>query len=457
MTSQLVSIHTPGLKWFLNHLENEFESQASLQLYINALKRRSVRNPTPCAFGTAHLLLRLVSHHKDATVQGLVPFALNLETELSAARPREMAIRNMVRRLLGVIREESQNLGLEDLFEAAMRDTEEDEDDDDVFTPNKPPTPVARTLPRIPLLSSHTSFHVQSAQVTSLFSSLASAGIAGTRPTTPKVSPLPSGIHTPDNNGQISQAQDQRKLRSTIIEDIQDLIEELENCDKNINDLAPSLIHRHEVIMTYGLPSTLHKFLLRAAVKNPDFTLIVVEGNPNIMHHTHGTVMNKIPIGDESDDATQSAATKKSLQERGVQVVVISDADIFNFISRVNKVFIQANYVLCNGAVVAAAGTSNLAYVAQTMKKPVIAIAGTHQLCPAVALNKEDLIEMGPSVTVRFNEGELVDHADSPNPLTDYIDPGTVAYFATNNGLLPAASLQGNILQLYHMPEADLV
>lgn len=34
MTSQLVSIHTPGLKWFLNHLENDFESKASLQLYI---------------------------------------------------------------------------------------------------------------------------------------------------------------------------------------------------------------------------------------------------------------------------------------------------------------------------------------------------------------------------------------------------------------------------------------
>lgn len=57
-----------------------------------------------------------------------MPLALNLETELAAARPREMAIRNMVRRLLGVIREESQNLGLEDLFEAAMKEEEDDDD-----------------------------------------------------------------------------------------------------------------------------------------------------------------------------------------------------------------------------------------------------------------------------------------------------------------------------------------
>lgn len=36
----------------------------------------------------------------------------------------------MVRRLLGIIREESQNLGLESLFEAAMKEDEDKEDND---------------------------------------------------------------------------------------------------------------------------------------------------------------------------------------------------------------------------------------------------------------------------------------------------------------------------------------
>lgn len=31
--------------------------------------------------------------------------------------------------------------------------------------------------------------------------------------------------------------------------------------------------------------------------------------------------------------------------------------------------------------------------------------------------------------------GELMDKADFPNPLTDYIEPGTVTYFATNKSV----------------------
>ena len=36
MTSQMVEIHTPGLKWWLSHLETDFNAEHSVDLYIKS-------------------------------------------------------------------------------------------------------------------------------------------------------------------------------------------------------------------------------------------------------------------------------------------------------------------------------------------------------------------------------------------------------------------------------------
>ena len=44
----------------------------------------------------------------------------SIGTELSKAVPRELAVRNMARRVIGIIREEAENNGMGDLFQAAL-------------------------------------------------------------------------------------------------------------------------------------------------------------------------------------------------------------------------------------------------------------------------------------------------------------------------------------------------
>lgn len=39
MTSQLVDIHTPGLKWWLAHLEHDFNPAHSVDLFIKCVPR----------------------------------------------------------------------------------------------------------------------------------------------------------------------------------------------------------------------------------------------------------------------------------------------------------------------------------------------------------------------------------------------------------------------------------
>ncbi|KAA8913305.1 hypothetical protein FN846DRAFT_902998 [Sphaerosporella brunnea] len=449
MTSQMVEIHTPDLKWWLAHLENDFHPVHSIDLFVNTLKRRSVRNPTPTAVGTAQLLLRLIAAHKFTSIQNLVDYVLSLETRLSAARPREMSIRNMVRRVLGIIREEAENAGYGDHFKAAMEASQAREE------------PLAAKPARPPLMASHTSFaNPTQASVTSLFNILSQS--ASPQAVSTANSPSQSGVQTPQNAGlpPPQPLSAQKDIRPAVIQDIRELVEELESSETSIAEYAPQLIHKNEMIMTYGLPSTVHRLLLRAAHKREhDFTVVVVEGSPNIFKHTHGAVMNKIPLTDQDDTASEAeaAAVRKSLQERGVQVIVISDSDIFNFIGRVNKVFLAANYVLADGSVLATAGALNVACAAKALMKPVVVVAGSHVLCPVTSYHQEVLVEMGQPVTVGYEEGELLDRADFPNPLVDLVEPQFVTMFVTNNGIVSKTTINRATLDLYHMPEADLV
>ncbi|KAF8544942.1 hypothetical protein BDD12DRAFT_814028 [Trichophaea hybrida] len=432
MTSQMVDIHTPSLKWWLAHLENDFHPVHSVDLFVNALKRRSVRNPTPSAVGTAQLFLRLIAAHKWISIAVLVDYVLSLEIKLSAARPREMSIRNMVRRVLGIIREEAENAGLGELFNAAMEASEAREE---------LPSRIAATR-RPPLLTSHTSFAIKDqASIASLFSVL-----SGHSPQSMSASstPMHSGVHTPD-------------IRPAVLQDIKELVDELESSEVSVAEYAPQLIHRNELILTYGLPPLVHRLLLKAAHKREyDFTVVVVEGSPNILKRTHGAAMNKIPLTDD-DVESETTTARKSLQERGVQVIVIADSDIYNFIGRVNKVFLAANYVLADGSVLATSGALNMARAAKASCKPVVVVAGSHILCPVTSYYQEVLVEMGPPVTVGYDEGYLLDNADFQNPLVDFIESQYVTMFVTNNGIVSKTTINRATLDLYHMPEADLV
>lgn len=86
-----------------------------------ALKRRVIRNPVPAAVGTAQLFLRLISSYRFQSIRQLVDYISGVEERLSAARPREMSVRNMARRVVGIIREEAENNGMGDQFQEALR------------------------------------------------------------------------------------------------------------------------------------------------------------------------------------------------------------------------------------------------------------------------------------------------------------------------------------------------
>lgn len=170
------------------------------------------------------------------------------------------------------------------------------------------------------------------------------------------------------------------------------------------------VIHNNEVILTYGLPSTVKKLLLRAAQKR-DFTLVVVEGSLNIYRKTHTAVMNKDTSNGEDEEQQAELAARRSLQERGIQIIVISDSDVWNFMGRVNKVLLGTEYVFADGGLLAPAGTTNIVRAAKARSTPVVVVTGSHTLCPITTFFEEQWIEMGGPKTIDFQEGWLYSSA----------------------------------------------
>jgi len=113
-------------------------------------------------------------------------------------------------------------------------------------------------------------------------------------------------------------------FRQTVMEAIQEIMNELEDLHKNIDDQALNNIHSGEVIMTYGRSVTIESFLKAAAAKKLKFQVIVCEAAPHFGGH----------------------GMAKALASANIDTTVINDSATFAIMSRVNKVLLPAHAVL---------------------------------------------------------------------------------------------------------------
>lgn len=112
-------------------------------------------------------------------------------------------------------------------------------------------------------------------------------------------------------------------LKQSVMEAIQEIMNDLEDLHKNINDQATSHIHAGEIILCYGRSKTVELFLT-AAAKKRKFQVVVCEGAPHFGGH----------------------AMAKSLAKAGIYTTVINDSATFAIMARVNKVLLPAHAVL---------------------------------------------------------------------------------------------------------------
>lgn len=479
---------------FLKSLKHS-NIETSIELLVSLLKRRQIKNSRPCAIATSQLLLRVVANSKTRDAQTLIQRVRDVGRRLVSAQPREMAVGNIVRRVLGVVREVA-------------------EEDQDATGSDEPLSPAGGqhaprdSLSRPPLSSTISSFsplhqtaalphdpnvRPASSSASDVSTQLENLDLTNQRPPMASnlsytqapggslfgifqnptgVSPMgtpPTGTQSPvpktsggggNNSGAGTPRKDagDRKekldIKAEVIDGIKELIDELEVVDSQIAESALDHIHSNEIILTHTSSETVQKFLMTAARKRK-FTLVYAEAYPNDHLDTHTTIVN----GARKDGADEDEDERwKPLTSMGITVILIPDSAVFALMSRINKVVLAPHAVLANGSLIAAAGATTIAQAAKHHHVPVVVLSGVYKLSPVYPFDIDELIEYGdPSKVVPFQEGEFIDGVDVVNPLYDYVGAELVDLYITNLGGHAPSYLYRIVADHYRNEDIDIM
>ena len=391
-----------------------------------------------------------MSKHQITDIAGLIKRVQDVGQTLTVAQPKELAVRNIVLRVLGVIRDEAD----EDRKEEGSHPSEAGENilgipaSNQLSPPgrarsssssksNPPQHGDAHTRDLSPQGDTvHDANGVGSAQqrllalpqptvttgisqplLKSMFNLLSHPTSNTSTPAqTPGTqSPAGSFSHPMDTLVGADAAKD---LRAEIVEAVEEIIEELKTADDQIAGYALDHIHSNEIILTHTASVTVQKFLIKAAAKRK-FTVIHAESFPNDHENVHATVTGSLK-------ANASGAA-------GVTVVLIPDSAVFAVMSRVNKVILGTHSVLANGSLVAATGSKSIAKAASVHKAPVVVLSAVYKLSPLYPFSSDPLIEFGsPSKMFSNEDADLIDKVDVENPLYDHVPSELIDLYITN-------------------------
>ncbi|KAK5082905.1 GCD complex subunit gcd7 [Lithohypha guttulata] len=446
----------PGLASFRASLPS-WPVEKSIEHLISLFRRRQIRGPKPCALATAWLLRKVVSTTRATEPGKLILRVQDVGKKLVEAAPRELTVGNIVRRVLGAIREEEENreadtpLGSEpnSIPPTPAGELPTSFLPASAIAPARDDSPLGRPQNRPALLSQQTGGPERRPAVTSMFSIMAHPTMRGSAGGS---SPIRSGSSTPSTVPQPPQNTD---FRAEVLEAITEIVDELDQADEQVAGYALDHISSQETIFTYSTSPVVQRFLLKAASKRK-FTLIQAESYPNSHKATHATVIgSKIPEGYEDLD-TESFS--KPLIAYGITVLLIPDSSIFALMSRANKVIISATGVLSNGSIVAAAGTKPLVTAARFHRVPVIVLAETYKLSPVVPYDPFDFVDYGDvQKVVPYQDREMQLGLQSvQNPVTDFVESEYVDMFVTNLGGVATGYMYRTIRDQYHDEDLEL-
>ncbi|CAN6283105.1 unnamed protein product [Urochloa humidicola] len=377
--------------------------------FVLKLKRRKVEGSHAVARQTAELLRSVVSQHRMGSsanqAAALADAVRAVGEQLIAANPIELAVGNIVRRVLHIIKEEDMSstaVGIEGLSVTVDSDDEFDREHDD-----RPALSAA-------VLAAHARNALRAPSLQTLLEDI---------PVSPAISRTASSTGDSDGKSKSGDKSSTRKLKHDVIAAIGDLIDEIDSCYEPISEQAVELIHQNEVILTLGRSRTVKEFLYAAKEKKRSFRVFVAEGAPRYQGHV----------------------LAKELVEKGVQTTVITDSAVFAMISRVNMVIVGAHAIMANGGVIAPVGMNMVALAAQRHAVPFVVVAGSHKLCPLYPHNPEVLLNELKSPSDLLDFGEFSDCMNfstqdgSPllnvvNPTFDYVPPKLVSLFVTDTG-----------------------
>lgn len=377
----------------------------------------------PVALRTVDVLRHLVGSTRWKSAAQLLVLLRGLGRLFQASDPHRPELGNLVRRVMAAVREET-------LRDASTTAGSSSTTPDAAATtnPDRAPTAAAAAASggRLSLQSMLWALpqHVKS-----------KPSFGGTRGDHQRQESFGSGTDLLDSEYPSPFYSTRPDLKQAIMEAIQEIMTELEDVHRNINEQATNHIHADEIILTCGRSRTIEEFLKCAAAKHRKFQVLVCEGAPH---------------GGGRDQAYR-------LAQAGIDTVAIHDSALFALMPRVNKVLLPAHAVLANGGLVADSGCNVVALAAHHNSVPVVCVSGLFKLCPLFPHEGQDTLNdlRSPCSVLGLHElrDPLLRDVEFLNPARDYLKPEHINLYITNVGSFQPSFTYRLLAEYYHVDD----
>lgn len=326
-------------------------------------------------------------------------------SRLVAAQPREAVVGNIVRRVLGLIRDEADEDRNEDVSRSSGQATPTGTEPSAVGSTGEPLS-LRQALARASTQSPPGPYSVPKTK--SLLHLLSPAGPTDGSSLSGK---NVSGSSTPTSHGRAKI----QAVRSEVIDGIEEIKDEIDQVDDQISANAEAQIRPGEYVMVHEPSATVRRFLLKAASKRR-FTVIVV------VHPSR-----------QQAAKTVYADLSRVLAKHGVSTINVVSSAVTAYMPHVDKVVLGSRAVFANGSVLMDAGTANIARTAKKRGSSVVVLSGVYKFSPEIPFDEAAVVDWGnPSLSADYSDGDIVNHVTVQDPVTELIPEGLVDIYITN-------------------------
>jgi ribose 1,5-bisphosphate isomerase len=209
---------------------------------------------------------------------------------------------------------------------------------------------------------------------------------------------------------------DTDELRALTMRAAEDFKKSSLEAVKRISEMGSKRIKDGDLLMTHCNSSVAISTLIQAKRSGKEFSVMVTETRPRF----------------------QGRLTAKALADAGIPTTLIIDSAARNYMPKVDKVFVGADVVTANGAVVNKIGTSQIALVAKEARVRVFVCAETYKFSPSTVLGElVEIEERSPEEIVPKEEMKKMNGVKILNPAFDVTPPELIDMIITEKGLIP--------------------
>lgn len=219
-----------------------------------------------------------------------------------------------------------------------------------------------------------------------------------------------------------------QQLRETTVDAATEFETRLETAQEDLGAIGSNRLRDGDTVMTHCHSTDVLACIEAARERGVSLSAVVKETRPRKQGHI----------------------TARELRELGVPVTLIVDGAAGRYLDEVDHVFVGADSIAADGAVINKIGTRPLAVTARERDTPIVVAAQTVKLDPATL--------SGHTVEIEYrDESEVIDEAERAelgeitvrNPAFDVTPPRYVDAIVTERGQFPPESIVTLMRELF--------